>query len=379
MGMYGGGRDGFIGAIHRRAALMDSSIELVCGCFSYDAEISRMSAADYFVAQERVYATYEEMISCEAKLPEGERMDFIAIVTPNHLHFGPAKMALEAGFDVIMDKPITRSLEEALELREILYRTGRTLALTHTYTGYPAVKEMREQIAGGAIGKVRKIFVNYIQGWLHERVELIDGSNAGWRTDPSRSGKGGAMGDIGIHALNLAEYATGLKCVELCADLKATLAGRVLDDDGAALLRFDNGATGILTATQIATGEENDLSIRIYGERGGFKWRQEEPNTLIKLHPDRPAEYIRTGNGYMGFRAKCNTRTPGGHPEGFIEAFANIYRNFAATLSARIYGETVKPEWLDFPGIEEGVRGMQFIESTVESSAQGKWINWIEK
>ena len=379
MGMVGGGSDAFIGAVHRAAALMDNRIELVCGCFSIDPEISYTSGKSYFLPDDRIYATYEEMIRRESELPEGERMDFLTIVTPNIVHFGPAMMALENGFDVVIEKPMTFSLDEAERLRDKVAETGRTLALTHVYSGYPAVKEAKERFAAGQFGKIRKIYVEYPQGWLAARVELNPGSNAGWRTDPKRSGKAGCMGDIGTHALHLAEYISGLRCVSLCADLGTFVPGRMLDDDGAALLRFDNGAKGVLMASQVAAGEENALKIRIYGEKGGIEWNQQEPNTLWVKWGDRPAEVVRTGNGYMGHAAAANTRTPGGHPEGYIEAFANIYRNFARTVAAKRDGEEPDPSWLDFPDAEDGVRGMQFIETVVTSGYEEnkKWIDWI--
>lgn len=380
MGMYGGGDGAFIGAIHRCAAFMDNSIELVCGCFSSKPEVSKQSGKAYFLPDDRIYTSYEEMIQKEKALPEGERMDFLSIVTPNHLHYNPARMALENGFDVVLDKPITYSLAEAKALKHVVEQTGLTLALTHTYSGYPTIKEARYRVQRGDFGKIRKIYTEYPQGWLSTCAELDPKSNAGWRTDPGRSGKAGSMGDIGTHAMHLAEYVSGLKCTSLCADLKTFVEGRRLDDDGAALLRFDNGATGVLIASQVAAGEENPFKIRIYGEKGGLEWRQEEPNTLILKWPDRPAEIVRTGNGYMSDIAKANTRTPGGHPEGYIEAFANIYRNFARTVMARKEGITPEPAWLDFPGVDDGIRGMQFIETIVSSGydEETKWVNWIE-
>lgn len=379
MGMIGGGSDAFIGAIHRAAAFMDNQIELVCGCFSINPEISKASGIEYFVPENRIYGSFQEMIEKEKTLPDGERMDFLTIVTPNMLHFEPAMLALENGFDVVIEKPMTFSLEEAKALQQKVKETGRTLALTHAYTGYPGVKEAKRMVANGDFGKIRKICVEYLQGWLSNRVELNPTSNAGWRTDPKRSGKAGCIGDIGTHALNLAEYISGLKCISLCADMSTFVPGRMLDDDGSALLRFDNGAKGVLTASQIAAGEENNLSIRIYGEKGSLEWHQQEPNSLILKWHDRPMEIYRTGNIYMDGIAKANTRTPGGHPEGYIEAFANIYRNFAKTVMAKRDGIEPKPEWNDFPKVEDGVRGMQFIETTVTSGYEEniKWINWI--
>lgn len=376
MGMIGGGLNAFIGAIHRLAAIMDGRVELVCGCFSSHPEVSFSTGKSLFLPKNRVYMTWQEMIEKEAALPEGERMDFVSIVTPNHVHYGPAMMALENGFHVVLDKPFTFTLEEALKLREKVRESGLLLALTHTYTGYPAVKQARDMVARGMLGKIRKVYVEYPQGWLSEKVEDRGNIQASWRTDPSRSGKAGCMGDIGTHAHHLAEYVTGLRTTEICADLATFVPGRLLDDDGAALLRFDNGATGVLMASQIAAGEENALKIRVYGEKGGLEWAQQEPNSLVLKWLDKPMEVYRTGTGFMHPVAAAHTRTPGGHPEGYLEAFANIYRNFALTLMARLDGADPKPEWLDFPGPDDGVRGMQFIDTVVKAgtSHTPKWV-----
>lgn len=376
MGMVGGGSDAFIGAIHRLAAFMDGQIELVCGCFSINPEISVSSGKSYYLPENRVYKSYQEMFENEVKLPEGDRMDFVTIVTPNFAHFGPAMMALENGFNVVIDKPITFTLDEALQLQAKLQETGLLLALTHTYSGYPAVKQAKQMVAEGLFGKIRKVFVEYPQGWLSAKVEDAGNAQASWRTDPKRSGKAGAMGDIGTHAHHLAEYITGLKTTELCAELNVFVPGRMLDDDGAVLLRFDSGAKGVLMATQIAAGEENALKIRVYGEKGGLEWAQHEPNTLIVKWVNKPTEIYRTGTGFMGSAAAANTRTPGGHPEGYLEAFANIYRNFSLTLRAKMNGEQPKSEWLDFPGVEDGIRGMQFIDTVVEAGYNDD-IKWI--
>ncbi len=378
--MVGGGSDAFIGAIHRLAAFMDNQIELVCGCFSINPEISLSSGKSYFLPDNRVYKTYQEMFENEVKLPVGERMDFVTIVTPNFAHFGPAMMALEYGFNVVIDKPITFTLDEAKLLKAKIEETGLILALTHTYSGYPAVKEARERVRRGDFGKIRKIFVEYPQGWLSSKLEDAGNAQASWRTDPKRSGKAGCMGDIGTHAHHLAEYVTGLKTVEICAELNVFVPGRLLDDDGAALLRFDNGARGVLVATQIAAGEENNIRLRVYGDKGGLEWHQHEPNTLFLKWGDRPAEIVRVGNGYMSAIAQHNTRTPGGHPEGYLEAFANIYRNFSLTVRAKMNGEEPKAEWLDFPTVEDGIRGMQFIDTVVEAgyNDQQKWVKFAE-
>ncbi len=376
MGMVGGGSDAFIGAIHRLAAFMDGQIELVCGCFSINPEISVSSGKSYYLPEDRVYKSYQEMFEHEVTLPEGDRMDFVTIVTPNFAHFGPAMMALDNGFNVVIDKPITFTLDEALQLQAKLQETGLLLALTHTYSGYPAVKQAKQMVSEGLFGKIRKVFVEYPQGWLSAKVEDAGNAQASWRTDPKRSGKAGAMGDIGTHAHHLAEYITGLKTIELCAELNVFVPGRLLDDDGAVLLRFDSGARGVLVATQIAAGEENALKIRVYGEKGGLEWSQMEPNSLIVKWTNKPMEIYRTGTGFIGSASSANTRTPGGHPEGYLEAFANIYRNFSFHLRAKMNGEQPKPEWLDYPGIEDGIRGMQFIDAVVNAGYNDdvKWV-----
>ena len=378
MGMIGGGEGSFIGAVHRMAANLDGQIELVCGCFSSDPENSRRTGISLFLPENRIYNTYKEMIEKEASLPVGERMDFISVVTPNHLHFEPAMLALEHGFHVVLDKPVTFTLEEAKSLQQKVKDTGLLFALTHTYTGYPMVKEARLRVRRGDLGKIRRIYVSYIQGWLYDDCA---GSNkqASWRVDPKRSGKTGCMGEIGTHAFNLAEYITGLKAIEICAELNTFVPGRRLDDDGAAFIHYEGGAAGVLTATQIAAGVENDLAIRIYGEKGGLEWRQEEPNTMILRYPGRPAEMVRTSNLYMSAIAAHNSRVPGGHPEGYLEAFANIYRNFSLALRSLQKGEVPKLEYSDFPSVEEGVRGMQFIETMVAAGSSGeKWVKRIE-
>lgn len=380
MGMVGGGSDAFIGAIHRLAAFMDGQIELVCGCFSINPEISVASGKSYFLAENRIYTSYREMFEKEALLPDHEKMDFVTIVTPNFAHFEPAMMALENGFHVVIDKPITFTLEEAKILKSKIKETGLTLALTHTYSGYPAVKEARERVMRGDFGKIRRVYVEYPQGWLSTKAEDTGNAQASWRTDPKRSGKAGCMGDIGTHAHHLAEYITGLKTVEICAELNVFVPGRLLDDDGAALLRFDNGARGVLMATQIAAGEENAIKIRVYGEKGGIEWNQQEPNTLWVKWSNRPTEMVRTGTGQHGTFGQHNTRTPGGHPEGYLEAFANIYRNFSFTIRAKMNGQQPKAEWLDFPTVEDGIRGMQFIDTVVEAGYDDhrKWVKFAE-
>lgn len=381
MGMVGGGKDAFIGAIHRIAANMDGLIELCCGALSINPEIAVDSAKSLFLPEDRAYLTYEEMIQKEAKLPADKRMDFLTIVTPNFAHFGPAMMALENGFNVVVEKPITLSLDEAQQLKQKVEQTGLLLCLTHTYSGYPMVKQARQMVTGGALGKVRKIYVEYPQGWLSKLSEREGNQQAAWRTDPKRSGKAGAMGDIGTHAAHLAEYVSGLKITKLCADLNIVVEGRALDDDGAVLLKFDNGASGVLMATQVAAGEENALKIRVYGEKGGIEWAQHEPNTLLVKWLDQPTQVLRAGGNYgdrLSSFATHNCRTPGGHPEGYLEAFGNIYRNFALTLSAKLDGTQPTKEMLDFPGVEDGIRGMAFIENVVASAAsESKWKDYV--
>lgn len=381
--MIGGGQGAFIGAVHRIAANMDGLIELVCGCFSSDPENSRKTGEALFLPADRVYASYSEMFEREKALPADQRMDFVAIVTPNHVHFEPARMALENGFHVVVEKPMTFDLEEAKALRDVVRQTGNLLCLTHTYSGYPMVKQGRAMIRKGALGKIRKVVVQYPQGWLSRFSESEGNKQASWRTNPGKSGKSGAMGDIGTHAAHLAEYMTGLRITELCADLSTFVEGRLLDDDGNVLLRFDNGAKGALIASQISAGEENALRICIYGENAGMEWAQEDPNNLVIKPLDQPRQIYRTGNNYeapfaMDDVASHNTRLPSGHPEGMLEAFANIYRNFALTLQARLENREATALERDFPTVEDGVRGMAFIETVVASSkSDAKWTKHL--
>jgi predicted dehydrogenase len=377
MGMIGGGKNAFIGAVHRIAANMDGLIELVCGAFSSQPDNARASGLALYLPEDRVYLNYEEMIEKESRLPEGERMDFVAIVTPNHAHFAPAMLALEKGFHVVIEKPMTFSLEEAKLLQKKVSDTGLLLCLTHTYAGYPMVKQARQMVKDGLFGKIRKIYVEYPQGWLSRLSEKDGSKQAEWRTDPARSGKSGCMGDIGTHAAHLAEYISGLQIKQLCADLSTMVEGRALDDDGNVLLRFDNGATGVLFASQVAAGEENALTIRVYGEKGGLEWAQQEPNTLLVKWLDQPTQVYRAGANYtdrLSSYATHNCRTPGGHPEGYLEAFGNLYRNFALTLIARLDGTKPSKEALDFPTAAEGVRGMAFVDNVIRSNESlDKW------
>jgi predicted dehydrogenase len=374
--MVGGGRGAFIGAVHRIAANIDGQVELVAGAFSSDPEKSKASGADLFLAPGRCYGSFQELILGEAALPADQRIDFISIVTPNHVHFPPAKLALENGFHVLSDKPATFDLAEAKELQALVKKSGLLYGLTHNYTGYPMVKEARHLVATGRLGKIRKVVVEYPQGWLATRIEASGQKQAAWRTDPKRSGAAGCIGDIGTHAENLAEYITGLKISELAADITAFVKGRKLDDDGNVLLRFKGGAKGVLHSSQISVGEENNLNIRVYGELGGLEWHQKEPNTLLVKWPDQPMQVYRTANGYLGDAAKAAGRTPPAHPEGYLEAFANIYKNFATAIRARQAGEKLAKDHPanDFPKIEDGVRGMAFIEAVVASSkANAAW------
>lgn len=379
--MVGGGKDAFIGAIHRLAANMDGLIELSCGALSINPDIAVDSARSLFLPEDRTYLTFEEMISKESKLGPDKRMDFVTVVTPNFAHFAPAMMALDNGFHVVIEKPIAFTLDEAKQLKKKAEETGLILCLTHTYSGYPLVKHAKQMVKDGGLGKIRKVYVEYPQGWLSKLTEREGNAQAAWRTDPKKSGKSGCMGDIGTHAAHLAEYITGLKITELCADLNIMVEGRHLDDDGNVLLKFENGAAGVLMASQVAAGEENALKIRVYGEKGGLEWAQHEPNTLILKWLDQPAQILRAGANYgahLSSFATANCRTPGGHPEGYLEAFANIYKNFALTLSARIDGTQPKPENLDFPGVEDGIRGMAFIDNVVASSQSSeKWTKHI--
>ncbi|MBO9154558.1 Gfo/Idh/MocA family protein [Chitinophaga sp. GCM10012297] len=379
MGMIGGGKDAFIGAIHRIAANMDGLIELKAGALSINPEIAQDSGRSLFLESDRIYTDFKTMLENEAKMPADKRLDFITIVTPNFAHFEPAMMALDKGFHVVIEKPITFTLDEAKQLKAKVEQTGLTLLLTHTYTGYPMVKQARQMVKNGVLGKIRKVWVEYPQGWLSKLSEREGNAQAAWRTDPKRSGKSGCMGDIGTHAANLAEYITGQQIDKLCADLNVMVEGRMLDDDGAVLLRFNQGAAGVLMASQVAAGEENALKIRVYGEKGGLEWAQQEPNTLLVKWLDKPTEILRAGGGnpHLSSYATHNCRTPGGHPEGYLEAFGNLYRNFALTLTAKIDGAQPAPEALDFPSVDDGIRGMAFIDMVVKSSASTeKWTKF---
>ncbi|MFN8311977.1 MAG: Gfo/Idh/MocA family oxidoreductase [Cyclobacteriaceae bacterium] len=375
MGMVGGGIGSFIGPIHRKAAGIDGEIELVCGAFSIKPEESQATGEALYLDPDRVYNTFPEMMERERRMPADKRMDFVSVVTPHHVHFAPTKMALENGFHVVVEKPIAFSLKEANVLKKLVEKSGLVLALTHTYTGYPMVKEARHMVKAGKLGAIRKVYVEYPQGWLSTSLEKTGNMQASWRTDPKQSGLGGAIGDIGTHAANLAEYITGHKITQVCTMLNTVVPGRRLDDDTSMLVRFDNGASGVLIATQVAAGEENNLNIRVYGEKGGIEWRQEEPNTIIAKWLDRPREIIRAGWSYLSDDAKGFIRTPSGHPEGYLEAFANIYRAFTRAVRDHQQGKKIVPAKYDFPDVNDGVHGMAFVETVVKSSGSAKkWI-----
>ncbi len=377
MGMVGGGPGAFIGEVHRKAARMDGEIELVAGAFDIDPEKSKQMGRELYLDPGRVYGTYQELIEQERKLPEGERVDFVSVTTPNNWHFPIARDLLRADFSVMCEKPMTFSVAEARELHQIVKQSGKVFGLMHNYTGYPMVKLARDIVRQGELGPIRKIVVQYPQGWLATALEETGHMQAAWRTDPKQSGGAGSIGDIGTHAENLAEYITGLKITHICADLTIFVEGRRLDDDGNCLLRFDNGAKGVLHVSQISIGEENNLAIWVYGEKQSLEWHQEHPNYLYVKQSDGPVQVWRRGNDYVGEKSPAaarGTRFPFGHPEAFLEAFANNYCNFADTLRAQLAGEKPDPLALDFPGVDDGLRGMIFIETVLESAqSEQKW------
>lgn len=373
MGMVGGGSGAFIGALHRMAAALDGEIELVCGAFSSDEERSKQSGQALYLPAERCYASYQDMFEQEVKLPTDKRMDFVAIVTPNHLHFPVAKMAIEFGFHVMSDKPATLNLIEALDLKQLLDQHNVLYGLTHTYNGYPMIKQAKHLVANGELGEVRKVVVEYSQGWLASKDDE-NSKQASWRLDPKFSGISCCMGDIGVHAANLLEYVAGLQIEYLCADLNSVVEGRQLDDDGTVLLKLTNGAKGVLMASQICVGEENNLRLRIYGTNKSLDWSQMEPNTLWLRSNDQPTQMLRAGVGDLCTATMAAMRTPAGHPEGYIEAFANLYVNFADQIRAFQAGKTPCNDQHDVPGIEQAIRGMAFIEETVKASQSDiKW------
>ena len=368
IGMVGGGPGAFIGAVHRIALAMDGQFKLVAGAFSSDAAKSREKAAELGIEADRAYGTYAEMLEKESKLPADRRIQAVSIVTPNHVHHGPAKMALEKGFHVICDKPLTITVEEAEELERLVKKTGLTFAVTHNYTGYPMVREARNLVRSGQLGEIRKVYVEYLQGWLSDKLEASGQKQAAWRTDPSKSGGCGAMGDIGTHAENLAEHITGQPIVSLYCQLKTFVEGRALDDDGMVMFKLKNGATGTLAASQVCVGKENSLMIRVFGTKGGLHWEQEHPNDLKVYWKDRAPELRRTGNGWIHDEAKALTRVPPGHPEGYLEAFANVYKNFGQAIRGQ---KTIEDA---YPGVSDGLRGMRFLRACLKSSKEGAWV-----
>ena len=373
-GMVGGSLDGFIGNVHRMAMRLDGQVELVAGAFSSDPEKSRLTGESLLLDAQRVYADYQTMAAQEAKLPPEKRLDFVSVVTPNRTHVAVATMFLEAGFHVVCDKPLAFDLQEALTLQEVVHRTGRVFALTHNYTGYPMVKEARERVQRGELGEVRKVVVEYPQGWLSLPIDAQGQKQAAWRTDPQQAGAAGCLGDIGTHAQNLVHYITGLQIEELCAEFTTFVPGRRLEDDANLLIRYQGGAKGILYSSQVSAGEENALSVRIYGTRGSLEWKQEQPNELVMKFLDAPRTTLRPGNGYLAASDSRFTRVPAGHPGGFVEAFANVYLEAMRAIKASIEGEVVVND-CDFPTVEDGVRSMFFLEAAVRSAnAGGSWI-----
>jgi predicted dehydrogenase len=376
MGMVGGCLSSFIGVVHRMAAVLDNEIELVCGAFNADSTLSKQAGEAYYLNNDRVYGSYQEMFQTEKQLPEGERMDFVTIVTPNFLHFQIAKMALENGFHVVCEKPMTVTSDEAQKLVELVELTGLIFVLTHPYSAYPLVKQAKYIVEQGLLGNIRKIVVEYPQGWLATAVETSGNQQASWRTNPVKSGKSGSIGDIGVHAQNLAEYISGQKIFEVCADFSTFVPGRLLEDDANVLIHFDKGAKGILYASQISVGEENNLKIRVYGELGGIEWHQQDPNSLILNLLNKPKQIISAGDkGNLCPQAIKNTRLPSGHPEGLIEAFANIYRNFAEIVRAKNENLNMINVDFDVATVYDGLNGMRFIDAVVESAMSDvKWI-----
>ena len=374
--MVGGGEGAFIGAVHRAAAALDGEYALVCGAFASDAARSLRTGAALDLPAERSYASYDAMLAAEAALAADRRMEVVVIVTPNHLHLPVARAALQRGFHVLSDKPATLNLAECFELRNAVAASGRLYGLTHAYSAYPLVVEAAERVRAGALGKIRKVIVEYTQGWLAEPIEKNGQKQALWRLDPERGGASGCMGDIGVHAFQLAELVSALRTTQLCAELNRVVPGRKLDDDGTVLLRFDNGATGTLIASQICTGDENDLRLRVYGDAASLEWHQQEPNTLLLKPAHAPVQQLRTGGPGLGAAALAHTRLPSGHPEGYLEAFANLYRTFAAQVRAHAGGAS-PPHTV--PGIDAALRGMAFVDTVVAASASAqKWHKFPE-
>lgn len=376
MGMIGGGEGSFIGAVHRMAANLDGEIELVCGAFSRSSENCKETGQKLYLPEERVYTSWETMIKEESKRPKGDRMDIVSIVTPNHLHAVPAIMALEHGFPVICDKPLCLSTEEALQIKDAVEASGLPFALTHTYTGYPMVKQARAMMESGELGATKKIVVEYPQGWLTEKIEDDGQKQAEWRSDPTKAGKAGAYGDIGTHAANMAEYVSGLKITRVLSQMSKIVEGRLLDDDTSALLEFEGGVPGVLICSQVSAGEENAITVKVYGTKGGVQWCQEDENTLLVKRHGAPNQIYRTGvdNSYLSEASLVHARVPSGHPEGYLEAFANIYRNFAMAVKAHANGHS-HDKLYDYPSIEDGVHGMALVDAMVASTESGNtWV-----
>jgi len=376
MGMVGGGSGAFIGAVHRKAALMDGEISFTAGALSSTKEKALASGRNLGLPDDRSYASWEEMLEAESNLSPEERVDFVSVVTPNHFHFPVAHAFAEAGFNVVCDKPMVLDSGQAQKLVETVERTGVVFCVTYNYTGYPMVKQARHMVRGGELGEIRKVIVEYSQGWLATRLEDSGNKQAGWRTDPDKSGIAGAVGDIGSHAENLVSTVTGLEIEAICADLTTFVPGRRLDDDANLLIRYRGGARGVMISSQISTGAENGLSLRVYGTQGGLRWRQEEPNHLVHTPLGEPERVLRRGNDYLCEEAQAATRLPAGHPEAFIEAFANVYLGFAAAVRARLDEHLPEDPPMDFPTVHDGARGVHFIEKTVESArSEKKWLD----
>lgn len=375
-GMIGGGRDAFIGAVHRRAAISDGFTDFVAGALSSDPGKAKLSGEDLLLAPERNYGSWQEMLEKESTLPEGERIDYVSIVTPNHVHFEPALAFVKGGFNVVLDKPMVHSSEQAQALIRAVEEKDVVFGVTYNYTGYPLVKEARHWVKSGRLGKIQRVVVEYPQDWLLKKIEDEGQKQADWRTDPARSGIAGSVGDIGSHCENLLSYITGLELEAICADLESFVPGRRLDDDASVLLRFKNGARGVLWVSQIAAGEENHIRIRVYGTEGGLSWDQEHPNQLAFLTPSGPVQVYSRGKGDFSAAATRATHLPAGHPEAFFEAFGNIYLNVGDTIRAKLAGRQPSELELDFPTVYDGARGVKFIEKVVESSQSDK--KWIE-
>jgi predicted dehydrogenase len=380
MGMVGGGSNAFIGAVHRMAAALDGQIDLVCGAFSSDPKRSKESGHNLFLPEDRVYGTFQEMFEAESSLPEDKRMDFVSIVTQNNMHYAPAMLALENGFPVIIDKPLCFTMEEARELREKVKGSGLPFGLTYTYAYYPMILQARAMVRKGEIGKVRKVMMEYPQGWLTSKLEDTGQKQASWRSDPARAGISNCFGDIGTHCAHMAEFVSGLKIEEVLSQLTAFVEGRTLDDDANVLLKFEEGANGVISTSQVSEGEENNIKMRIYGDGGSLEWNNTDLNSLLVKHQGQPTQIYRTGadNGYLHEETLAHTRTPSGHPEGYVEAFANIYRNFAYAVRKHIWGDDYDAG-LDFPTIDDGFKGMAMVSAVVESSKNGNVWTRVER